>query len=85
MNTIPFASAPSVEPRFDLKSALLSMERTLIHSALIACDWNQRKAAAALGVRPTTLSQKMQRLNLRPLTNRWVRSGTVAPFGSSRV
>lgn len=63
MSSTPASSLP---PRVNLKATLLSMERTLIHSALIACDWNQRKAAAALGVQPTTLSQKMQRLKLRP-------------------
>ncbi len=68
MNSTNTSSLP---PRVNLRTTLLTMERTLIHSALIACDWNQRKAATALGVQPTTLSQKMQRLNLRPLTNRW--------------
>jgi transcriptional regulator with GAF, ATPase, and Fis domain len=68
MNTTSTSSLP---PRVNLKATLLSMERTLIHSALIACDWNQRKAASALGVQPTTLSQKMQRLKLRPPVDRW--------------
>ncbi len=66
-----FISISDVPARVNLRATLLSMERTLIHSALIACDWNQRKAATALGVRPTTLSQKMLRLNLRPPTDRW--------------
>lgn len=63
--------SPTSSPGVNLRTTLLSMERTLIHSVLIACDWNQRKAAGALGVQPTTLSQKMQRLNLRPPTDRW--------------
>lgn len=63
MNALRSPFAPA---QLNLKEALQAIERTLIHSALLACDWNQRKAAVALGVQPTTLSQKIQRLKLRP-------------------
>jgi len=41
-------------------------ERELILSALRASGGHQRRAAAALGVLPTTLHEKMKRLGLRP-------------------
>jgi DNA-binding NtrC family response regulator len=41
-------------------------ERELIESALIATAGNQRRAAARLGLLPTTLHEKMKRLGLRP-------------------
>ena len=56
-----------------LKDVLLSVERTLITSVLIACDWNQRRAAAALSLLPTTLSEKIHRLNIQPPKDRWSR------------
>jgi DNA-binding NtrC family response regulator len=40
-------------------------ERRLIAGALAAAYGSQKRAAAALGVRPTTLSMKMKRLGLR--------------------
>jgi DNA-binding NtrC family response regulator len=48
----------------DLKSLLEAYERQLIQSALDAASWNQRRAATALGVLPTTLHEKMKRLGL---------------------
>jgi DNA-binding NtrC family response regulator len=39
-------------------------ERQLIEQALSATAGNQRRAAAALGVLPTTLHEKMKRLGL---------------------
>jgi DNA-binding NtrC family response regulator len=47
-----------------LKSLLDAYERRLIESALDASAGNQRRAAAALGVLPTTLHEKMKRLGL---------------------
>jgi DNA-binding NtrC family response regulator len=47
-----------------LKSLLDAYERRLIESALAATAGNQRRAAAALGVLPTTLHEKMKRLGL---------------------
>ena len=47
-----------------LKHLMESYERQLIESALQASAGNQRRAAAALGVLPTTLHEKMKRLGL---------------------
>ena len=47
-----------------LKSMLESYERELIEGALEAASGNQRRAARALGVLPTTLHEKMKRLGL---------------------
>jgi two-component system response regulator HydG len=53
-----------------LKSLLDAYERRLIESALAASAGNQRRAAANLGVLPTTLHEKMKRLGLlkRPVS-----------------
>jgi DNA-binding NtrC family response regulator len=50
----------------DLKSRLIEYERRLILDALAQQRGNQRRAAAALGVLPTTLHEKMKRLGLKP-------------------
>ena len=50
----------------DLKSLLDRYERELIVAALNASGGHQRRAAACLGVLPTTLHEKMKRLGLRP-------------------
>lgn len=47
-----------------LKSMVDAYERQLIQSALNAASGNQRRAAAALGLLPTTLHEKMKRLGL---------------------
>jgi transcriptional regulator with GAF, ATPase, and Fis domain len=47
-----------------LKSKVDAYERQLIQSALTAAAGNQRRAAAALGLLPTTLHEKMKRLGL---------------------
>jgi DNA-binding NtrC family response regulator len=47
-----------------LKARLEAYERHLIETALLATSGNQRKAAAALGLLPTTLHEKMKRLGL---------------------
>ena len=46
------------------KELLDAYERRLIESALTETDGNQRRAAAALGLLPTTLHEKMKRLGL---------------------
>jgi len=48
-----------------LKSRVEAYERHLIEVALAATSGNQRRAAAALGLLPTTLHEKMKRLGLR--------------------
>lgn len=47
-----------------LKTLLDAYERRLIGEALAASNGNQRRAAAALGLLPTTLHEKMKRLGL---------------------
>jgi two-component system response regulator HydG len=54
----------SSEPRPTLKVMLEAYERRLIEDALSATGGNQRRAARALGVLPTTLHEKMKRLGL---------------------
>jgi DNA-binding NtrC family response regulator len=48
-----------------LKAKVAAYERQLIESALLAEGGNQRRAAASLGLLPTTLHEKMKRLGLR--------------------
>jgi two-component system response regulator PilR (NtrC family) len=50
---------------FNLQDQLRRYERDLIVNALAAAGGHQRRAAAALGIRPTTLNEKMKRLGLR--------------------
>jgi DNA-binding NtrC family response regulator len=47
-----------------LKALVAAYEKQLIESALAACEGNQRRAAASLGLLPTTLHEKMKRLGL---------------------
>jgi DNA-binding NtrC family response regulator len=47
-----------------LKAKVAAYERRLIESALLASEGNQRRAAASLGLLPTTLHEKMKRLGL---------------------
>jgi DNA-binding NtrC family response regulator len=49
----------------DLKSLVREFERRLIIHALELHQGHQRRAAASLGVRPTTLNEKMKRLGIR--------------------
>lgn len=52
-------------PTKTLKDMVQEYERRLIQEALDACVGNQRRAAATLGVLPTTLHEKIKRLGLR--------------------
>lgn len=54
---------PEVETP-NLKALLDAYERQLIRTALAAASGNQRRAAASLGLLPTTLHEKMKRLGL---------------------
>jgi DNA-binding NtrC family response regulator len=47
-----------------LKELVDAYERRLIESALADTAGNQRRAAASLGLLPTTLHEKMKRLGL---------------------
>jgi DNA-binding NtrC family response regulator len=59
------ASFENPASRKDLKSLLDDYERKLILLALDASGGHQRRAAASLGLLPSTLSQKMKRLGVR--------------------
>jgi DNA-binding NtrC family response regulator len=48
-----------------LKQRMNDYERALILAALQATGGNQRRAAVALGILPSTLSEKLKRLGLR--------------------
>ena len=48
----------------NLKDLVREFERELIEAALAASAGNQRRAAASLGLLPTTLHEKMKRLGL---------------------
>jgi DNA-binding NtrC family response regulator len=47
-----------------LKALVSAYERQLIETALAESEGNQRRAAASLGLLPTTLHEKMKRLGL---------------------
>lgn len=67
MQEVPLvgASVPVPESAAGLKQLMAAYERNLILTALGASGWNQRRAAATLGVLPTTLLEKMRRLGIR--------------------
>ncbi len=47
-----------------LRELLISFERNIIVTALFAAEGNQKRAAAALGLLPTTLQEKLKRFGL---------------------
>jgi DNA-binding NtrC family response regulator len=47
-----------------LKDLVLEFERNLIVTALKKTEWNQKRAASLLKVNPTTLNEKLKRLNI---------------------
>jgi DNA-binding NtrC family response regulator len=49
----------------DFKTMVAEYERALIEAALQEASGHQRRAAASLGILPTTLHEKMKRLGLR--------------------
>jgi DNA-binding NtrC family response regulator len=51
-------------PSGNLKDLVREFERQLIEAALSQSAGNQRRAAASLGLLPTTLHEKMKRLGL---------------------
>ena len=48
-----------------LKDLVQEFEKNLITTALKKTDWNQKKAAGLLRVNPTTLNEKLKRLNIK--------------------
>lgn len=61
---VPMDQLLTTESRQTLKDMLDAYERQIIEEALLASHGNQRRAARALGVLPTTLHEKMKRLGL---------------------
>ena len=66
MSTQPMEGGPQVPQAKGLKELVERYERELILKALAESGGHQRRAARALGVLPSTLSEKMRRLDLRP-------------------
>jgi DNA-binding NtrC family response regulator len=62
---------PASGRRKDLRALLDDYERRLILLALDAAGGHQRRAAASLGLLPSTLSEKMKRLGLRVRRRAW--------------
>jgi len=50
----------------DLRSRVRAYERELILAALESTGGNQRRAAARLGLLPTTFHEKLKRYGIRP-------------------
>ncbi len=48
-----------------LKELVREYEKNLIVNALEKADWNQKEAAVMLGVNPSTLNEKLKRLNVK--------------------
>jgi DNA-binding NtrC family response regulator len=79
-STSGFVSAGALL-RPSLKALVREYERGLIAAALEESGGNQRRAARALRVLPTTLNEKMKRLGLRaasPLALTEITSGSAA-------
>ncbi len=60
---IPGAAA--LAPGTNFQAAVEEFERSLIRRALDECEGVQRRAAETLGMKPTTLSERMKRLGIR--------------------
>lgn len=69
------AEGAATDRRKDLRSLLDDYERKLILLALDATGGHQRRAAASLGILPSTLSEKMKRLGLRASARDWPVAG----------
>jgi DNA-binding NtrC family response regulator len=48
-----------------LRDLVRDYEKNLIMNALEKADWNQKKAASLLRVKPSTLNEKLKRLNIK--------------------
>ena len=71
-------------PNQNLTSMIEDYERKLIVLALEAAGGHQRRAAASLGIRPTTLSEKLRRLGLRQRRKRFSAEQSLQPAGALR-
>ena len=61
-------SRPAAGASGDLKTLVEDYERELILAALADAGGHQRRAAASLGLLPTTLCEKIKRLGLRQIS-----------------
>ena len=52
--------------KISLKDFMLKVELNLIIASLKKAKGNQKKAAEILGIKPTTLHEKMKRHNIKP-------------------
>jgi DNA-binding NtrC family response regulator len=64
--------------RLVLRDLLASVEKSLVVVALLAAEGNQKRAAAALGVLPSTLSEKLRRFGLLARRDRAMRREEIA-------
>jgi len=65
---------------------LLSFERNLIVTVMVAANGNQKRAAEALGVLPTTFQEKLKRFGLiNQRFGRRARSGERAPVQGDSI
>ena len=61
---VPKNDGVASKAQVSLKLMMSDYERALIVQALLACGGHQRRAAAVLGILPTTLHEKMKRLGI---------------------
>ncbi len=61
---LPENDGPRSKFQTNLKEMMEEYERTLLLQALTASGGHQRRAAAVLGILPTTLHEKMKRLGI---------------------
>jgi len=62
----PSATGSVEAAEFSYAQTIASFERELIEETLIRAQGVQRKAARLLGIKPTTLNEKIKRLGIRP-------------------
>lgn len=65
-----------------LKGLVQEYERRLLLMALELAGGNQRRVAASLGLLPSTLSEKMKRLGLRPTRPAFATDDDAPPLGA---
>jgi DNA-binding NtrC family response regulator len=78
-------SGEKFPPGFNLQEQVRQFERTLIEKALAVSSGHQRRAARVLGIRPTTLNEKMKRLGLRRDTIPQPEAVAAPPYADPRT
>ena len=63
--SVPLEKFNLLENGATLKDLVLEYEKNLIMSALQMVEWNQKRAANLLRVNPSTLNEKLKRLNVK--------------------